>query len=399
MAIKNQWQKKVIKIDLGKAIVVTAVMILGSFLIGLNWKNIQNHEFMHYLGLNKKSENINWDEVDDLYDQLKNNYDGDIDKEKVVLGAKKGLVEALGDKYTEFMSLEETREFDKSLHGDVGAGIGVEMGLRDNFVKVLRTLPDNPARKAGILAGDILYKVNGEEVYNLSTDKIADKVRGVAGTEVNITVVRNKKELEFKMKREKINNVSAYVEYFDKTALIVATRFDVDTGRVIEEIAKEAMQKGTEKVILDLRNNGGGYVESAVDLLSLWLSGEKVLVQKSKHFGDKPKFSHRNKDILKNTKTVVLINGATASAAEIVAGALSDYKKAILVGEKTYGKGVVQSLIGLGESRLKVTTARWYTPDDHSINKTGIKPDKEAERSFDDINADRDPQLEAAKEI
>ena len=267
-------------------------------------------------------------------------------------------------------------------------------------MRVLRTLPDNPARKAGILAGDIFYKVNGEEVWDWSSDEIAQKVRGESGTEVTVTIIRDGEEKEFTMKRETINNVSAYVEYDGKTAIVVLTRFDDDTGKKVQKFASEFAAKGINKVILDLRGNGGGYVSAAQDLLSLWLDNQKVFEQKSRHFGDDYSNSGSGKAILKDMKTIVLVNGSTASASEIVAGALQDYKKATIVGEKTYGKGVVQSLYNLSDgATLKVTTAEWYTPEGRSINKTGISPDVEVERSFEDINAMRDPQLDKAKAL
>ena len=196
--------------------------------------------------------------LNEVYNRLSTTYNGEINEKDVIEGAKKGLTESLGDKYTVYMDAEEAAEFTDDLHGNVGAGIGVEMGLRDGYVRVLRTLPDNPAREAGILAGDILYKVNGEEVYTLSTEEISKKVRGEEGTEVEVTVVRDGDEKTFKMKREVINNVSAYVEYDGKTAIITVTRFDNDTGVLAQKFAGEFADKGVNKVILDLRGNGGG---------------------------------------------------------------------------------------------------------------------------------------------
>ena len=151
---------------------------------------------------------------------------------------------------------------------------------------------------------------------------------------------------------------------------------------------------------MDLRGNGGGYVSAAQDLLSLWIDNDKVVIQKSKHFGDSSNSTSSGKAILKDMKTIVLVNGSSASASEIVAGALQDYGKAKIVGETTYGKGVVQNLYDLSNGTvLKVTTAEWYTPKERSINKTGIEPDVKVERSYEDINAMRDPQLDKAKEL
>lgn len=394
----EEWKEK--KVSLGGAIIIGAVLAVLGGVIGANFNNWFSG-FAPYLGGSSAvSSRVDWSALNEVYNKLNSSYNGDISIEDAIEGAKKGLTESLGDTYTVYMDVEEAQDFDNDLHGNVGSGIGVEMGLRDGYVRVLRTLPDNPAKKAGILAGDIIYKVDGEEVYSLSTEEISKKVRGEAGTEVTITVVRDGKEHEYTMKRETINNVSAYVEYDGKTAIITVTRFDNDTGTIVEGFAKKFSEKGIKKVILDLRGNGGGYVSAAQDLLSLWLDGEKVLIQKSKHFGDSSTSSSSGKAILKDMKTVVLVNGSTASASEIVAGALQDYGKAKVVGEKTYGKGVVQTLYDLsGGTKLKVTTADWYTPLERSINGTGIEPDIKVERTYEDINSMKDPQMDKAKEL
>ena len=395
---KQKWEEK--KTSLGNAIIMSAVMLIIGVVVGLNW-NSWVGGFAPYLGIKTNTNtNVDWSALDEVYNKLATSYNGDISNEAVIEGAKKGLTESLGDVYTVYMDSQETTDFYNDLHGNVGSGIGVEMGLRDGYVRVLRTLPDNPARKAGVLAGDIMYKVDGEEVYDLSVEEIAKKVRGETGSEVTITIVRDGEEKSFTMKREAINNVSAYVEYDGHTAIITVTRFDNDTGTMVQGFAKEFANKGIKKVILDLRDNGGGYVSAAQDLLSLWLDNEKILIQKSKHFGDTTTETAAGKALLKDIKTIVLVNGSTASASEIVAGALQDYNKAIIVGETTYGKGVVQNLYDLsGGTVLKVTTAEWYTPNDRSINKTGIKPDVEVERSYEDINTMKDPQLKKAKEL
>ena len=260
---KHKWEEK--KTSLGNAIIMSAVMLAVGILVGVNW-NSWFGGFAPYLGIESNvSSDMDWSALNEVYNKLATTYNGEISKEDVVEGAKKGLVESLGDVYTVYMDSEESSDFYDDLHGNVGSGIGVEMGLRDGYVRVLRTLPDNPAREAGILAGDIIYKVDGEEVYNLSVDEIAKKVRGETGSEVTVTVVRDAQEKSFTMKREAINNVSAYVEYDGKTAVITVTRFDNDTGTMVQGFAKEFADKGVKKVILDLRGNGGGYVSAAQD--------------------------------------------------------------------------------------------------------------------------------------
>ncbi len=371
-----------------------AILAVGTF-IGMNWNNVSNR-WLPYLGFNTSS-SIDWSPLNEVYEKLKSNYDGAISEQDVVDYAKKGIAASVQDRYTTYMTASEASDFDKSLHGDVGAGIGVVMAERDGYVRIVRTLPDNPAMRAGLLAGDIIYKVNDEEVYSLETNDIATKLRGNAGDSVKLTVVRDGEELSFDLVREEINNVSAYIEYSGNTAIITVTRFDNDTGTIIKEFTKEFSNRKIDKVILDLRDNGGGYVSAARDLLSLWIDSEAVLVQKSAHFPDETTYALHGQATLSNMKTIVLTNGGTASASEIVAGALKEYQKAAIVGEKTYGKGVVQSLLRLSNNTmLKVTTAHWYTPKGETINNTGILPDKEIVRTYEDINKNIDPQLDAA---
>ncbi len=393
--MSKQWEEK--RVSLGNTIIVGAITLFVGFFVGTNWNQIASN-FLPYLGFNVTRAN-DWSELDEVYDALSANYDGEIDRNAIIEGAKKGLVEAVGDIYTSYMDAEESIEYQAALHGDIGAGIGIEMGLRDGYVRVLRTLPDNPARAAGVKAGDIIYKVNGEEVYAESTETIATKLRGEAGTEVTLTVMRGDEEKSFTMKRETINNVSAYVDYDGNTAIITVTRFDSNTGTLVESLVADFPDK-INKVILDLRNNGGGYVSAAKDLLSLWLNGNKILTQRGLHLGEDITYANRGRAKLADMKTIVLVNGSTASASEIVAGALKDYDKATILGEQTYGKGVVQTLLDLsGGTLLKVTTARWYTPSGISINGEGITPDQIVELTYDDANALRDPQLDAAKKL
>lgn len=397
--MKEQVECKPKKINLTSGIIASSITFIVGVFIGFAC-----NYYAPYLGLSSGETNYetstDWSALNEVYGKLAANYDGELDKKAMIEGAKKGMTESLGDVYTVYMDKEESEEFNKSLHGEIGGGIGIEFGDRNGYPTVIRTLPDNPARKAGILAGDIIYKVNDEEVWELTTEEIATKTRGEAGSEIKLTVIRDGEEKSFKMIREEINNVSAYINYDGKTAILTITRFDNDTGKLVEKLAKEAMNKKCKKIILDLRNNGGGYVSAAKEVLSLWIDGEKILVQKSKNSSDEETYANSHNAILSNIQTVVLVNGSTASASEIVAGALKDYKKATIIGETTYGKGVVQSLYNLsGSTLLKVTVASWYTPLGNSINKTGIEPDIKVELTFDDTNNMRDPQLDKAKSL
>ena len=384
------------QVNLGSAIIGGFVTLVIGLAVGLNWDGLVG-QFGPYFGM-KKTEAVDFGSLDEVYRQLAANFDGNIDRQRVIEEAKRGLVNAADDAYTYFLTRAESEEFMKSLSGDVGAGVGVEIGERDGRIKVLRTTPDNPARRVGILAGDIIYKVDGENVMGKPSEDVARLVRGEPGTEVTVTVVRENEELEFKIIRETINNVSAYINYEGKTAILTILRFDQNTGSLVRQLAEEAISKNANKMIVDLRGNGGGYVSAARDVVSLWVDGKLVAQQKSRDGArNETSYALRGRAILADMKTVVLVNGSSASAAEIMAGALQEYGRATLIGEQTFGKGSVQSLVNLdGGELLRVTIARWYTPNGRNIDGEGITPDKVVERSFEQINHEIDPQLEAA---
>jgi carboxyl-terminal processing protease len=394
---KTEKTEKTITLSLGTTVFSVIIALFAGFYIGANWEGIFSN-FGPYLGGKTQTDTLELKPVQYLYTTLKENYDGDIDKNALVEGAEKGMIAAVGDKYTEYMTSDEASDYKNALEGDIEeAGVGVSLAVRENYTRVIRTLPDNPARKAGVLAGDIIYAIDDKEVWQESTDIIAQKLRGTAGSKFKLTVVRNNKKIDFELTREKINNVSADIEYKDNIAILSVYRFSTDTGALVKKLAKEASDKNVKGIIVDLRNNGGGYVNAAKEMLSLWIDGEKVLTQRSKTLNTTSIYASRGNAILKDMKTVVLINGSTASASEIVVGALKDYNKATIVGEKTYGKGVVQSMVDLdGGALLKVTSAHWYTPNDNGINGTGIEPDEKVERTYEQINKNIDPQLDKA---
>lgn len=393
--------KKQKQVNLGTTIFSSLITLAIGIFLGSNWNNLYL-QFSPYINpAQKVTSNIKWDDLNEVYSQISSNFDGSIDKTKLIEGAKKGLTAALADPYTVYYDSKEAAEFKSDLKGEIKeAGVGIEMMKQGDYVVVTRTLPNNPARKAGVHAGDIIFAINGEEVWDKDTEIIASKLRGPSGEKVKLTVARDKQKLDFELVREKINNVSADITYQDKTAIISVYRFSEDTGTLVQSFTKGFKNRGINKVILDLRNNGGGYVTAARDLLSLWLDGDKILTQKSATIGQTITYAKRSEATLKDMKTIVLVNNATASASEIVAGTLKDYKKATILGTKTYGKGVVQTMLELsGGSLLKITTAHWYTPEGQTINKTGISPDIEVERSYSDINSGKDPQLDKAKTL
>ena len=265
------------KVNLATCIITCFVAAAIGIVIGLSYDDMS----VYFGGTKSASSRVDFSRLSEVYDELYASFDGDIDEEKVLQEAKRGLVKAAGDTYTYYMTAEEAAEFEKDLSGDVGAGIGVEIAQRNGYVTVMRTTENNPARKAGVLAGDIIYKADDEDISTLSVEEVAKKLRGEAGTKVKLTVIRDGEEKSFDLVREIINNVSAYIDYKKEHAVITITRFDQDTGSLVRKLAKEALNKGFKKFIIDLRGNGGGYVSAAQEVASLWIDGELVVDQRS----------------------------------------------------------------------------------------------------------------------
>jgi len=334
--------------------------------------------------------------VQETYRELAQNFDGDLDTTKLIEGASRGLVEAAGDQYTVFMNSEESTAFDDSLTGNIGAGIGVELGIRGNAPTILRILQGNPAEKAGLQVGDVIHSVNGESTSGKALEEVTGVIRGEEGTTVKLGVIRAGEEKTFTLTRARVNNPSAYGSIKDGTGVMTITRFDDDTGSLARAVASDFKHKGVRHVVLDLRGNGGGYVTAAQAVAGIWLDRQVVTTERR---GGKvtDELKSTGQPILAGIPTAILVNESSASASEIVAGALHDHKVAKLVGQTTFGKGSVQKLVNLSNSAmLKVTIARWYTPNGVNISEKGITPDVAATRTADDINAGRDPQLEAA---
>ena len=341
-------------------------------------------------------EDLDLSSVQETYRQLQANFDGDIDEQALIEGANRGMVDSLGDQYTVFMNKKESSDFDNSLTGNIGGGIGVEVGTRNNLPTVVRVLQGNPAEKAGIQVNDVITKVNDEDVKGWTTSEIVSKIRGEVDTTVKITMNRGGVEKDFTVTRATVNNPSAFGEIKNNVGVLTITRFDDNTASLARAVARDFKDKGVKGVVLDLRGNGGGYVTAAQDVAGIWLN-KQVVVTERRGGTVTDELKSGGDPILNGIATVVLVNESSASASEIVAGALRDHKVAKLVGETTFGKGSVQKLVNLtGGATLKVTIARWYTPAGDNISETGIKPDTIILRTSDDINAGRDPQLDGA---
>ena len=350
-------------------------------------------------GVRTSNKTIDLSSVQKTYQELVANYDGKLDTQKLIYGANRGLVEAAGDPHTAYMDPDETKEFDKSLSGQIGGGIGAEIGLRNNKPTIIKPLENSPAQKAGIKAGEAIVKVNDEASSDWSVEKVVSKIRGEVGTSVKLTLLSGGQTREVSVVRQNIVSPAVESEIDGEIGILKVNRFGDDTVSLARKYASEFVEKGVKKVILDLRNNPGGTVGAAQGLLGIWLDNQIAMTERR---GSEIVKTLRTTGtpILGNMKTVVLINGNSASASEITAGALREYGKATLVGQKSYGKGSVQIVLGLpGGSQMKVTEARWYTPKGKNIDKTGIEPDIKVDLSSDDVNNNVDPQMDKAKSL
>ena len=350
-------------------------------------------------GVRTSNKTIDLSSVQKTYQELIANYDGKLDTQKLIYGANRGLVEAAGDPHTAYMDPDETKEFDKSLSGQIGGGIGAEIGLRNNKPTIIKPLENSPAQKAGIKAGEAIVKVNDEASSDWSVEKVVSKIRGEVGTSVKLTLLSGGQTREVSVVRQNIVSPAVESEIDGEIGILKVNRFGDDTVSLARKYASEFVEKDVKKVILDLRNNPGGTVGAAQGLLGIWLDNQIAMTERR---GSEIVKTLRTTGtpILGNMKTVVLINGNSASASEITAGALREYGKATLVGQKSYGKGSVQIVLGLpGGSQMKVTEARWYTPKGKNIDKTGIEPDVKVDLSSDDVNNNVDPQMDKAKSL
>jgi carboxyl-terminal processing protease len=348
------------------------------------------------LGVTVSTDTIDTASLKSTFRRLQENYDGTLDIPKLIEGANRGLVAAVGDDYTTFMSAEEVEQFNNDLSGNIGGGIGAEVGVRNDQPTILRTLADTPAEKAGLKAGDVVAMVNADDASGWSANEAVTAIRGEIGTTVKLTVIRDSERLEFTITRAEITSPSVESEVKDTIGVITIRRFDGETASLAKRAAEDLKGRGVKGVVLDLRGNGGGYLSSTQDVAGLWLDN-KIIV--SERRGDKVQEELRSESnpVLAGLPTVVLVDESSASASEIVAGALQDYDAAELIGKKTFGKGTVQKLVPLGnDTQLKVTIARWYTPNGRNITSDGIVPDREVELTEEAINTGSDPQMDAA---
>lgn len=308
-----------------------------------------------------------------------------------VYGAAQGLVRSLGDPYSEFLPPVAKKQFDEEIQGHFG-GVGIELGVRDGVLVVITPLPDTPAARAGIKAGDKIVKIAGQPSADLSISKAIDLIRGEVGTIVELGILRESERelLDFKLQRAIITVPTIDTELLSGSNIFVITLYNFGgaSANSFRAALREFIQTGTDKLIIDLRGNPGGYLDAAVEMASWFLPLGKTIAMEDGGPGTQAKLyrSYGYNIFTNNLKLAVLIDRGSASASEILAGALRDHGRATLIGEKTFGKGSVQELIPItGETALKLTIAKWLTPKGVSISHNGLEPDIVVEDSDADL--------------
>jgi len=345
-----------------------------------------------------KPQDIDFSLFWEVWNKLESQYAGTdkVDKTKMFYGAIAGMVAGLGDPYTVFLDPEQSKLFNEEVRGEFN-GVGIELGVKDNLLTVISPLEDTPAQKAGIKPGDIIDKIDGKNASTMTVDEAVNAIRGKKGTEVTLTILRNGTPQEFTLKRAVIKIKSVKYEMKENNiGYIKITQFIEDTDKAMQKAASEILAKKPKGIILDLRNNPGGYLDSAINVTSLFIKDGVIAFEEEKD-GKREELKASGNAKLANLPLVVLINAGSASGSEIVAGAIQDRKIGTLIGEKSFGKGTVQALETFKDgSTLRLTVAKWLTPGGRNIHQEGIKPDIEVKMTDEDAKAGRDPQLERA---
>ena len=390
-----------------KTIMLIIIVIITTSLITAfaTYQYLRNNVLAIRKGNNTSFEGLEYT-LSQFRTELENKYIGEINDEELIDGALKGYVNALGDPYTTYYTKEEMKEIMEETNGNfVGIGIYMTENIKENVIMVIKPIENSPAEKAGILPGDIITKINDVEYTGDKLEEASNKIRGEEGTKVKLEIYRNGETKEFEITRKKvvISHITTKV-LEDNIGYIAISDFDGDCANEFKTKYKELEKKGITKLIIDIRNNGGGIVDKSLEIANTMIEkGSTLLITKDKK---------NNEDITKATENpiinmpvVVLTNEYSASASEILAGALKDNNKATLVGTKTYGKGIIQELNKLSDgSGLKVTVSEYYTPNHTAINKIGITPDVEVELSDEakkqlNLEEKDDNQLQKAIEM
>ncbi len=350
------------------------------------------------------AEALNLDLFWDVYGEVESDYFdlAELTSEDQIYGAIRGLVESMEDPYSVFMTPEETTEFNQSLNGEL-EGIGAELTVKDGKLVIVSPLKDSPAEEAGLLPGDHVYAVNGEPTSEMTLFEAIMTIRGERGTQVTLTILRDGLEtaMEIVITRDKIFVPSielTYEESAGKTlAHLAVYQFADDTYNEFKTAVRDVLLKNPDGLILDMRLNGGGYLDVSVQMLSEFFEDEVKAVIVKRRSEENDVTYTKGAGQLPDIPMVVLIDEGSASAAEIVAGALKDHGRAVVMGEQSFGKGSVQELTSLKDgSSLRLTIAKWFTPNDTSIDEVGIAPDIVVPMETSALDTEEDTQLKAA---
>jgi carboxyl-terminal processing protease len=370
---------------------LVAILVVGSFYGGFRYGKYQCKIC--------PPEDIDFSLFWEAYHKLQEKFvdKSKIDTKKIIYGAVSGMVKSLGDPYTVFLTPEESKRFLEDVKGTF-EGVGMEIGIKKGQLQVIAPLEGTPAYKAGLKAGDKILKINDTPTVDLTLEEAVSMIRGPKGTKVRLTIYREgwEKEKEIEIVRDVIEVPSLRCEEKDGIIYIRIYQFTEKASLDFAKASIQILKLPSKKIVLDLRDNPGGYLEVAQDIAGWFLEKGKVVVIEEFSNGERKEYKSEGPSYFSDYKIVVLINGGTASGAEILAGALRDNLGTLLIGEKSFGKGSVQELERLREGYLKITIAKWLTPKGELISDVGLEPDEVVKIPEEE---EKDLQLERAIEI
>lgn len=380
------------------ALVAAVVIFFAGIGVGQGRFHLGPDALLHK-GVSKNlPDNLDYSSVEQVYDSLRANYDGQLSEADLINGLKEGIAKASGDRYTEYMPPKEAKEFNSVLDGTF-SGIGAELSKDNQNIVVVAPIAGYPAEKAGLKPKDIIAEVDGTSTADMTISEAVSKIKGAEGTKVKLKVIRNNSQaLDFEITRAVITIPSVEYKILDgNIGYIKISQFGKDTSDLTQKAAQSFADAHVKGIVLDLRSDPGGLLDAAVSVSSQWLDPGKTVLQEKRDGVVVRTYPAKGTPLLKGIKTAVLIDSGSASASEITAGALKDNGAATLIGQKSFGKGSVQTLINFkDDSLLKVTIARWYTPGGKNIDKEGITPDQKVDRTDEDFKNNKDPQQDAA---
>lgn len=340
----------------------------------------------------------------EAWDIVKTQYvEQPVDEAEMMRGAIRGMLASLGDEHTSYMDPDQYRQQNAPLQGEY-EGIGAWVDITGEYLKIIAPMPGSPAEAAGLQPDDLVIAVDGEDMTGVDGNLVLRRILGPAGTEVTLTIRRASiaEPFDVTITRAKITIPSVKGEMLEENiAYVQLITFGDDTDRELNKVLKELLLQNPKGLILDLRNNGGGFLKTAIRVVSEFIPADQVVLIEEFGDGTRETYKTEKQGVARNIPLVVLVNEGTASASEITAGAIQDYGRGKLVGTRTYGKGSVQNWVPLANDQgaVRVTIARWLTPKGRQINKVGLEPDIVVEFTEEDIQARKDVQLEKAVEI